>query len=467
MKLYRKECRRIATSIVYFLFIAVLIFSWFQNFKGATKTEIDWSNGKEPTEIGFDRPLLKEPTVEDEYFGSKISEDDPNMIMTGVTRALLGEYESNSYATYPVGYYKAVTLSKEKQERVLEILCEITGLTEKQLKNLPKDYFPAVTGTIFSFDSNVNIDSNGDMIVTPENKNGTDSNKSTDKTKKFVSQVTYEQFKELMNEMETLIGENGSKYSKEMMITYFGLSEMNYEEAYSEYQQTIKDDKVTGGFARLFCDYMGLALGFYPIFIVVIMWLKDRAGNTAELIYSRNVSSLKLVLMRYLASITMVIIPVLLLSLESLISLISFGAENNIAIDYLAYVKYISWWLLPTVMIVTSIGMFFTLLTDSPIAIILQFLWWFIDKGVTGLSGDTNIFTLMIRHNTLRGYEIVQNGFYTICINRLLMAGVSILIVFLSVWILEQKRKGKINAANIYEKCLVHIKNKLPVSHTK
>lgn len=465
MKLYMKECRRVATSIVYFLFIAVLIFSWSQNFKGVTKTEIDWSNGKEPMEIGFDRPLLKEPTTEDAYFGSKISKDDPDRIMTGVTRALLSEYKSNSYAAYPVGYYKAVTLSKEKQARVLEILCEITGLTEKQLESLPKDYFPAVTGTIFSFDTNVNVDNNGDMSVSTENEEG--SNNSGDKTKNFVSQVTYEQFQELMNEMETLIGENGSNYSKEMMITYFGLSEMNYEEAYSEYQQTIQNDKVTGGFARLFCDYMGLVLGFYPIFIVVILWLKDRTGNTAELIYSRNVSSAKLVLMRYLASVTMVIIPVLLLSLESFIPLISFGVENNIAVDYLAYVKYILWWLLPTVMIVTAIGMFFTLLTDSPIAVILQFLWWFIDKGVTGLSQDTNIFTLMIRHNTLRGYEIVQDEFYTICRNRLLTAGISILVMFLSVWVLEKKRKGKINAANIYEKCFMHIKNKLPFSHTK
>lgn len=36
---------------------------------------------------------------------------------------------------------------------------------------------------------------------------------------------------------------------------------MNYEEALEEYNQTINKDKVTGGFARLFCDYMGLELG--------------------------------------------------------------------------------------------------------------------------------------------------------------------------------------------------------------
>ncbi|MGC8140727.1 hypothetical protein ACP3W2_25050, partial [Salmonella enterica] len=70
-----------------------------------------------------------------------------------------------------------------------------------------------------------------------------------DKTKKFIPQVTYERFKELMREMETMIGEEDSQYSTEMMITYFGLSEMGYEEARSEYDQTIKGDKVTGSFA--------------------------------------------------------------------------------------------------------------------------------------------------------------------------------------------------------------------------
>ena len=77
--------------------------------------------------------------------------------MTGVTRTLLSEYEDNSYATYPLGYYKVITLSSSKQKQVLEILCEITGLTEEELKNLPDDYFPAVTGTMISFEA-MNVD---------------------------------------------------------------------------------------------------------------------------------------------------------------------------------------------------------------------------------------------------------------------------------------------------------------------
>ncbi len=458
MRLYLKECKKITASIIFYLFIAILIFSWFQNFRGVTQTEINWANGIEPTDIGFERPLLSKPSEKDDYFGSKVSEDNSEAIMTGVTRALLSEYEANSYATYPLGYYKAITLSGDEQKQVLGILCEITGLTEEELKNLPDDYFPAVTGTIISFDA-MNVDKDGNLNM--EMGSGTDTKSEDNKYAHFVSQVTYEHFKELMRKMEAIIGEKGSQYSPEMMITYFGMSEMTYEEALEEYNQTINQDKVTGGFARLFCDYMGLALGLYPVFLVVIIWMKDRMSNATELIYSRNISSTKLVLSRYLAGITMVLIPVLLLSLESLVPLISFGAKNGIQIDCFAYIKYIVWWLLPEVMVVCAIGMFFTLLTDSPIAIVLQFLWWMVDKGATGLSGDTKLTTLMIRHNTLRGYETIQEGLQIIWMNRLLMAGIGILFVVLSIWVLTSKRKGKINAANVYNRGLGYIQGKL------
>lgn len=458
MKLYLKECKKITASIIFYLFIAILIFSWFQNFRGVTQTEINWANGIPPADIGFERPLLSKPSEKDDYFGSKVSEDNPEAIMTGVTRALLSEYEANSYATYPLGYYKAITLSGDEQKQVLGILCEITGLTEEELKNLPGDYFPAVTGTIISFDA-MNVDK--DRNLNMEMGGGTDAKGEDNKYAHFVSQVTYEHFKELMRKTEAVIGEKGSQYSPEMMLTYFGMSEMTYEEALEEYNQIINQDKVTGGFARLFCDYMGLALGLYPVFLVVIIWMKDRMSNAAELIYSRKVSSAKLVLLRYSAVITMVLIPVLLLSLESLVPLISFGAKNGIQIDCFAYIKYIVWWLLPEVMVVCAIGMFFTLLTDSPIAIVLQFLWWMVDKGATGLSGDTKLTTLMIRHNTLRGYETIQEGLQIICMNRLLMAGIGILFVILSIWVLTSKRKGKINAANVYNRSFQYIQGKL------
>lgn len=309
MKLYFRECRRIATSFVYFLFIVVLVFSWWGKFRGVTKTEINSANGKTSEAVGFDRPLLAEPKKDDDYFGTKISEDNPEEIMTGVTRVLLMEYKKNVYAAYPLPLrnYKAVSLNGKEQARVLEILCEVTGLTEEQLNNLPKSYFPAVTGTIISTDR-VDYDEEGNFHISGKDGKAAGSSEEIDKTKKFMSQVIYERFKELMHEMETTIGEEGSYYQAEMMMTYFGMSEMSYEEARAEYGQTIRGDKVTGGFARLFCDYMGLSLGLYPIFIIVFMWLKGRMDNMAELLYIRKVSSIKLVLTRYLAGISILLV---------------------------------------------------------------------------------------------------------------------------------------------------------------
>jgi len=88
MKLYFKECKKIAASVIYYLFLAILVFSWFQNFRGVTKTEINWEKGIPPADIGFERSLLSKPSEEDDYFGSKVSEDDPAAIMMGVTMVL-------------------------------------------------------------------------------------------------------------------------------------------------------------------------------------------------------------------------------------------------------------------------------------------------------------------------------------------------------------------------------------------
>ena len=83
------------------------------------------------------------------------------------------------------------------------------------------------------------------------------------------------------------------------------------------------------------------------------------------------------------------------------------------------------------------------------------------------ICDPTSIATLMIRHNTLRGYEIIQEGFETICMNRLLLVGLSIMFVILSVCVLGQKRKGRINATNIYGKCFGYIQNKFWVKPAK
>lgn len=57
MKLYLKECKKIASSILYYLFIAILVLAGHRIFE-VTQAEINRANGITPAAVGFERPLL-------------------------------------------------------------------------------------------------------------------------------------------------------------------------------------------------------------------------------------------------------------------------------------------------------------------------------------------------------------------------------------------------------------------------
>lgn len=457
MKLTKIECRRQVFTLIYLLCVVLLVVGWYKNFFGITDEEIKKAqgNGKTTEIMELDRPLLKEPTTEDDFYGIKYVEN-PELIMRGATDKLLSEYNRNIYATYPLGYYKAVSLGEKEQQRVAEILCEITGLSKAQLSDIPEGYFPTVNGSIIHIpeEGTGSINSNGVSIAVPE-----EEGEQQDKFSVFTPQVSYDIFKERMKEIEQMLGK-GSSYSMKMLITYYGMEEMTYEEAQSEFTTMLEEDQLTGGFARLFCDVMSGGIGILPVFLVVFLWLKDLVTSSKEIIYAKKVSSFKLVISRYTTGVMIIILPVLLLSFESLIPLIKFAYQNNYNIDCFAYIKYIIWWILPTVMIVMASGTFFTILTDSPIAILIHIVWWVIDRGITDLTGGTTLTTLMIRHNTLREIETIKEQSCLILTNRLFYVMLSCLLLAMTVLILEKKRRGKFEWWRYYTKISNFVKNK-------
>lgn len=461
MKLFKIECRKTMFSFVYLLFLLLISFNWYNNFAGVTSDEIKKTEKtKTATEEFFklDRPLLKEPSENDDFCGTKFVEN-PHKIMRGATDKLLSEYKENLYAVYPFGYYKAISLNEREQKRVLEILCEITGLTEKQLLNLPEGYFPSVNGTIIHIpEGEEKKMENTDMKISISD----DDLKTEDATNEqvFIPQVSYEIFKERMSELEKMLG-RGSNYSMEILISYYGMEEMSYEEAVKEFQTTINDDRVSGGFARLFCDSMSSAMGLLPVFLIVFLWMYDLKAKSSSLIYVKKLSSKKIIFTRFLSVLILVLIPNFLLSLESLIPLSKFALRNGYDINYFAYTKYIIFWLLPTIMIVLALGTFLTVITDSPIAILIQLIWWFVDRGMTGLSGDTDLYTLMLRHNTLRGSEIINAQSGMILTNRLLYMALSFIFLEITVIVFEKKRRGKFDFWRHYTEYYNAIKRKL------
>lgn len=458
--MFLKEMKKTVCSVVYLLFLALMIYNWYENFYGVTEKEIRkaYESDSSVYSTVTGGAILAEPDPETGSYGTK-SEENPEKIMCGGTDKLIIEYLNNSYATYPVSYYKEVILDEEEQEKILEIIQEITGLNEEQISNLPDDYFPRVNGNIIHMESGAETE----MDIAADIGEADVAAEAKDYTKHFISQVTYDRFKELMAEASDIIGP-GSNYTRDNLLLYYGQVEMDYEEAVDEYHTTIYDDKVTIAFARLFCDYLSRTLGLYPVFLAVAMWMRDRRCRMQELINVKAIGTAKLIIVRYLALLAAVLIPVFLLSLESLVPLVEFSVETGIEIDLFAFAKYILWWLLPTSMIVLALGMFLTILTRTPVAVIVQLVWWFMDSSFTELSGDTGLFSLMIRHNLLNGSELIRQDLGIIWMNRGIMAGVAVLLVLLSIVIYEMKRGGKLEQKNKMPKWLGALAKRFSIS---
>lgn len=227
--LFIKELKKICFSFVYILFIGLLLFSWHENFYGATTKEISTSqgNGGSISSQLTGGSFLEKPKKEAESYGMKTKEI-PEKIMCGGTDTLIMEYLTNSYATYPFSYYKEVVLDENEQKQILDIIKEITGLNEQQIHHLPDDYFPAVNGNIIHFGGSGTQSENGTFTFETGNEEQPLAN--ADHTKHFIAQVSYEEFQGLMKKAESIIG-NGSGYSMENLLQYYGLSEMTYEEA--------------------------------------------------------------------------------------------------------------------------------------------------------------------------------------------------------------------------------------------
>lgn len=107
-QLLMKECRQTARSLIYWLVVLVLLFDYTSQL-GSTEIETKPEKGLES-------------------YGFK-SSDDENIIMKTTLGLLVQEYDQGRYTTYPIGFYKRVTLNKKEEQRMEEIIQETTGIS--------------------------------------------------------------------------------------------------------------------------------------------------------------------------------------------------------------------------------------------------------------------------------------------------------------------------------------------------
>ena len=391
--LFKKECTQILKSLIFWLYVACLIF--FFNSQMGNSTVLN------PPQEG----------QENYYnYGFKTDITEQDVMETGVG-TLAYAYYYDHYVTYPVGYAKNVRISEAEKQEIADIIYDLTGVKADEIEDNIASYFQE-----------------NDIQTTQYKVPLKDG-------------ITYEQFLKDMEQVADILGP-GSDYTEDRLWSNVMIP-VDYEGAVENYQALTEHDGLTGGYARLFCDYMGIILGILPVFVTATRMLRDKRAQMQELIYSRGASSGMVMGTRYAALVFMHMIPVLILSLLPTISCITAGIED-VQLDYLAWLKYDLGWLLPMVMIVVAVGMLCTELTETALAVLVQAVWWFMSvmTGASAMNGGRYGWNLIPRHNTELNYAGFAEDFGQLAMNRILYAVLALLLLALTIFIYEKKRKG-------------------------
>lgn len=394
MTLLFKEMKKIVFSVVFIAYVFILLFFIESQTNGILT-------------------LPHKPECTDESFGRKYSEDYSIIIPKSVTK-LYYEYMNNSYITYPHGLYKNIRLNEYKKFKVANILTKLTCFTETELG---KEELPDIT------ENDISITNKEDFLM-------------------------------LMKEVDNILG-RGSNYD-ESNISQFGMIPMTYEDAVADYELIVKKDKYWGTIARLLSDYLGIALAILPIFPAMWLVLKDKRSHIQEVLYTKRVSSFKIISTRYLALVIVTFMPILYFATKSTIVLLHIS--EGLVVDYLAFYKYSFGWLLPTLMFSTALSILVTELTDTPLVILVGGIVWYVSlsSGTRFMDGSFCGMNLIPRCNSISNIHIFLDSYTNLVVNRIFYLLISLVLVVITIYIYELKRRGKINGWFSFKKIFRH-----------
>lgn len=340
---------------------------------------------------------IEKPKATDNYYGL-IQTNDENVIMSGAIYSLMDEYEMNCFVSYPFGIYKEVKLTQAEKAKMDQI---ISNLIEEDKMTI----------------------------------------KST---------LTYDEFLNYMKQADELLGGN-SKYNQSGISSEFANIPMSYEEALAEYESITTKGELGKTYIRLFCDYLGIILGIMPIFVCASMWQSDKKHRVEALVYSRKISSFKLVGIRYAALLAGMFLPVAGTYIYTMFKLN--GLYAQVDIEILETFGLMILWLLPQIMIILSLGTFISILWSVLGAVFVQIVWWFMNVIVKmKLTGGITKWDLVVRHNKLGEVQLFNAQWDTFVWNRMFYFILAVVLFVASVIVYNYKRKGKLNGKRMLHK---------------
>lgn len=400
--LFLKECKKVIFSLTFWIYCLIVVLDFTSQYYP------DCRDAASPP-----------------YDGYKLSEDH-GRIMEGAVKSLAEGYLANRYICYPLGFYKAVKLNEKERGQIEECLEELTGLSAAEISALDEsaEKYGVYDGLHEYTGYNIESIPLSDTL-------------------------TYERFTELMGKVDHTLG-GGSDFKPDDLVFHFSKETLTKEEALKEYADFTDKDRITGALARLFSDYAGITLGILPVFVAAALTAADRKRRMTELVYSRRISSFRLIFTRFAALTVTMFVPVLLTMAAALIQAVRIYGGSNIS--YAAMFTVPSFWLIPNIMEAAAAGMLLTELISGGAAILVQFVLWFIPllRGSGMLWGNISRFTLICRHNSLFYREQFITHMGAFVFSRIFYILISLILVLLTVLVYELKRGGRFNGVRLF-----------------
>ena len=474
MRLFGMECKKIAKSILYWVLVLALLAVSLYQYDPSVESELRRTN--DPASVFY-------TAADGSYAEERNTVPDAAMehaMMIGATKLLMYNYRDNCYQYYPFGYVKEKTMSAKEQAVILQYLMELTGLNEQELAGTKDGAGDTddtnigdvpITGGAFVLEPGKgSTNENGQFVIRPDEwqyvpSDGASSETPSQSSGSFEIQVSFERFKEIMEEVNHMIGRN-SYFSWTMLKLYYFGNDM--EEApitERQHREFYEGDRVIGAFARYYCDSISLRVLFLPAFVIVDLMLRDKRRKMQGLTYPRTISSAKLICTRYAAAVCMTMLPILILPVKSLVVLMRYCGSIGVQADVLAFIKYIFAWILPTVLLIMAISLAVTALLENYTAILLAGLIWLVGNPTVDKlnGGNYGLFDLIIRHNTLKGYGRMMENIQMLALNRITISVIALALVGLAVFVYSKKRKGGLTFGR--QKSAHHHKFKLTAEH--
>lgn len=393
--LFIKECKQILKSLVYYIYVIILILFLTSQMSGESVYN------------------LEKPEKNQDYYGMTTSMDETD-IMERTLADLLLEVYHNSFSTYPMGFYKQVILNDSELDEIKGIIEECSGKDWETLESEMISHYGTFDQSTLEGAMQAQVE---DRIAVKEG-------------------LSYEEFQKKMEKVCEIIGRGSSYERLDSGVTVSS----DYETELAEYNAICEKDRVTGAYMRLFCDYAGIVLSVLPIFLGVTRCLRDKRAQVSQVIYARNAGAGVILTSRYLANVCMAFVPVVVVSFL-LQQPWQFHAQTlGVKPDMLAFLKYDIIWLLPEIMIVLAVSFLITEMTENVISIFIQ-VFWAVGSlfGTTGLVGDFGI-KLIVRWNTVGSAVLFESQKTQLYGNRGFYFALSIVCMVLTCLIYEKKR---------------------------